>query len=143
MQSELKPCPFCGCADIRINIHRSTVAPHYGATAYSIGCYQCGGSVPSRYDRSLLISFWNTRASDAEITRLTEALRAAEEREKGLREVAIKLHGALAAHTCEGCPRCPGDCAGANPPMMDCPTQRAIEAYRAFDAALKGPSHDA
>jgi len=32
------------------------------------------------------IAAWNTRASDAEITRLTEALRAAEEREKALRE---------------------------------------------------------
>jgi hypothetical protein len=50
------------------------------------------------------------------------------------KDVAIKLHGALARHTCEGCPICPGDCSSANPPVFDCPTQRAFEAYRAFDA---------
>lgn len=131
MQSELKLCPFCGCSDIRINIHRSTAPHHHGETAYSIGCYQCGGSVPSRYDRSLLISFWNTRASDAEITRLTEALRAAEEREKGLREALFNAT-ALIGHSVP----------------MDTTALVAGEQLTAQGvwlqgaAALKGPSHD-
>jgi len=61
-----------------------------------------------------------------------------------LREVAITLHGALAAHTCYGCPACHGDCSSANPPMMFCPTAQAQAAYFMFDrAALKGTRHDA
>ena len=51
-------------------------------------------------------------------------------------DVANLLHTALALHTAEGCPRCPGDCSSANPPMYNCPTQAALRAYRAFDAAL-------
>ena len=61
-----------------------------------------------------------------------------------LREVAIALHGALAAHTCYGCPACHGDCSSANPPMMFCPTAQAQAAYFMFDrAALKDTRHDA
>ena len=69
---------------------------------------------------------------------------AALEAEAGrLRELAITLHGALAAHTCFGCPQCPGDCSSANPPVFFCPTQQAISAYRMFDAAaLERPAHD-
>jgi hypothetical protein len=59
-------------------------------------------------------------------------------------EVAITLHGALAAHTCYGCPACHGDCSSANPPMMFCPTAQARAAYFMFDrAALKDTRHDA
>ena len=58
-------------------------------------------------------------------------------------EVAITLHGALAAHTCYGCPACHGDCSSANPPMMLCPTAQARAAYFMFDrAALKDTRHD-
>lgn len=60
-----------------------------------------------------------------------------------LREVAITLHGALAAHTCYGCPACHGDCSSANPPMMFCPTAQARAAYFMFDrAALKDTRND-
>jgi predicted lipoprotein with Yx(FWY)xxD motif len=59
-------------------------------------------------------------------------------------EVAITLHGALAAHTCYGCPACHGDCSSANPPMMFCPTAQARAAYFMFDrAALKDTRNDA
>lgn len=44
------------------------------------------------------IAAWNTRASDAEITRLTEALRAAEERETALREALFNAT-ALIGHS--------------------------------------------
>lgn len=58
-------------------------------------------------------------------------------------EVAITLHGALAAHTCYGCPACHGDCSSANPPMMFCPTAQARAAYFMFDrAALKDTRND-
>jgi len=61
-----------------------------------------------------------------------------------LERLAITLHGALAAHTCYGCPACPGDCSSANPPMMFCPTAQAQAAYFMFDrAALKDTRHDA
>lgn len=46
-----------------------------------------------------IIAAWNTRASDAEIARLTEALRAAEKREKALREDADRYHW-LRDHSC-------------------------------------------
>lgn len=45
------------------------------------------------------IAAWNTRASDAEITRLTEALRDAEEREKALHSDAERYHW-LRDHSC-------------------------------------------
>ena len=65
-EDELKPCPFCGCPDIRIVLHRKAGGglDHRGDDVYSIGCYGCGGSVPSRYNeygRGLLVESWNKR----------------------------------------------------------------------------------
>jgi len=81
---------------------------------------------------------------DDRIAHTLEALdteRAAHEATKAelqaLRELATKLHQALAMYTSEGCPRCSGDCSSANPPMYNCPTQAAIEAYRAFDSLTR------
>ena len=86
---------------------------------------------------------WFTNGS-AELQHEAADRIAALEAEAGrLRELAITLHGALAAHTCFGCPQCPGDCSSANPPVFFCPTQQAISAYRMFDAAaLERPAHD-
>lgn len=42
-----------------------------------------------------IMAAWNARASDAVITRLTEALRAAEEREKALREALVQHNDRL------------------------------------------------
>lgn len=53
-----------------------------------------------------------------------------------LMPVIYILHTALAQHICYGCPACPGDCSSANPPMIFCPTQLAIKAFRMFDASL-------
>lgn len=108
MQSELKPCPFCGGkAELR-----SWDWPY---ERHQVRCSVCKAHARSRMAlASEAIAAWNTRASDAEITRPTEALRlqmeakhkeaaeaklwfnkaqewkdalrAAEEREKALRE---------------------------------------------------------
>jgi len=62
----LKACPFCGSKDTRIVCHEKagTTLGHKNEDIYSIGCFDCGGSVPSRYEiygRALLIDTWNTR----------------------------------------------------------------------------------
>lgn len=79
MQSELKPCPFCGWAT-GLSVFDS------GELPYWVECPDCCAQGAPEGTKVEAITAWNTRASDAEITRLTEALRAAEEREKGLRE---------------------------------------------------------
>ena len=65
---------------------------------------------------------------------LTACAALADDAAEPWKNVALKLHVALAQHTCRGCPECPGDCSSANPPVMNCPTLLAIEAFRAFDA---------
>ena len=84
MQSELKPCPFCSeqCATLAIN--QGDKWAHYEPSCLEVRTgYDLSDDAAWRAEA---IAAWNTRASDAEITRLTEALRAAEEREKALRE---------------------------------------------------------
>jgi len=83
MQSELKPCPFCG-GDAEYHSDKGPTGEVYAW----VGCNQCDAMSVHCDVRSMQpeethpIDAWNTRASDAEITRLTEALRAAEERER-------------------------------------------------------------
>jgi len=69
----LEPCPFCGSADIRVvNDGPTSNRLHYGEQVYTIGCYQCGGSVPARFNKTLLVETWNTRAPDPLITELEQ-----------------------------------------------------------------------
>lgn len=92
MQSELKPCPFCGGKPE----YHSDKGPTGEVYAW-VGCNQCDAMSVHCDVRSMQpeethpIEAWNTRASDAENTRLAEALRAAEEREKGLREALCEI----------------------------------------------------
>lgn len=79
MQSELKPCPFCG-GEAMI---AATLDDMYRPMCKTDGC----AFLESNVTRAEAIAAWNTRASDAEIARLTSQLHAAEEREKGLRGI--------------------------------------------------------
>ena len=76
MQSELRPCAYCGSSDLAV--------VELLSRGLRIECEGCGAYSPVIKDGPALMAAWNTRASDAEITRLTEALRAAEDREKAL-----------------------------------------------------------
>lgn len=64
----LKPCPFCGGADIRFDKHTAAGRGpyHFGETVYSMCCYQCGATFPNRYRRELLEEAWNRRAPHPE-----------------------------------------------------------------------------
>lgn len=67
----LLPCPFCGGANINLVMHRGAGRgpDHAGDDVWTIGCYECGGSVPGRYNehgKGLLIAAWNRRAAITE-----------------------------------------------------------------------------
>ncbi|EBR0232240.1 hypothetical protein DNV23_24210 [Salmonella enterica subsp. enterica serovar Hadar] len=55
---KLKPCPFCGCADI--TIHRPS---SHGLTLYGIACDGCGVRM-KRFDEDEAIAAWNRRGDD-------------------------------------------------------------------------------
>lgn len=118
MQSELKPCPFCG-GDAEYHSDKGPTGEVYAW----VGCNQCDAMSVHCDVRSMQpeethpIDAWNTRASDAErrepdanenpysrarlnsentklraeITRLTEALCAAEDQVKGLRDKFLNV----------------------------------------------------
>lgn len=60
---KLLPCPFCGCKKIIIKTHIGCgrCGIHSDEDIYSIGCWECGASVPSRYKRELVKELWNRR----------------------------------------------------------------------------------
>lgn len=79
MTSELKPCPFCGCDELELNMKRYSFSmsnKHYGAT-YS--CSSCGAIVtgvePSD-DPNEAIMFareaWNRRAKPEDLARVAK-----------------------------------------------------------------------
>lgn len=76
MQSELKPCPFCG-GEAEYHSDKGPTGEVYAW----VGCNQCDAMSGHCDVRSMQpeethpIEAWNTRASDAEIARLTKALK--------------------------------------------------------------------
>lgn len=82
LREELAPCPFCGCHEINLVKHKGAGRgfDHAGDDVWTIGCNNCGASVPGRYNehgKTLLIAAWNKRAPDPRIARVR-----AEERER-------------------------------------------------------------
>ena len=66
MSNELKPCPFCGSKDIRIDRHvRAGRGEHHGADVFSMGCFDCGATFPNRYKREILVENWNQRVAQS------------------------------------------------------------------------------
>ena len=65
---ELKPCPFCGSADIA-NVSAGYAGPtnrwHAGDEIFAVNCRKCGASVPNRYRNDLVVEHWNSRAAIA------------------------------------------------------------------------------
>lgn len=57
---ELLPCPFCGGGDARMTRHPDPRSPT--KEVWSMACYQCGATFPSRYKKHLLVEAWNRRA---------------------------------------------------------------------------------
>lgn len=132
MQSELKPCPFCG-GEAEYHSDKGPTGEVYAW----VGCNQCDAMSVHCDVRSMQpeethpIEAWNARASDAEITRLTEALRAAEEREKGLRE-------ALAFYARENSWKSCGMYMSGRPN----PSSAELDAGNKARQALAGANHD-
>ncbi len=72
---ELKPCPFCGDSDVEV----------YGKSGAFVGCNNCGAhgqscdathDLPTKiWGPKQAIAAWNTRASEARVWVLEEALR--------------------------------------------------------------------
>lgn len=63
---ELKPCPFCGSADIA-NVSAGHAGPtdiwHAGDEIFAVNCRECGASVPNRYSNDLVVEAWNRRTA--------------------------------------------------------------------------------
>lgn len=82
--TELLNCPFCGWAT-GLSVFDG------GDQPYWVECPDCCAQGSPEETKAEAIAAWNARASDAEITRLTESMRAAEEREKALREALCEI----------------------------------------------------
>lgn len=50
-----------------------------------------------------------------------------------LRAHCEALADALGLYTCHPCPICNGDCSSAMPPVLNCPTEAAVKAFRDWD----------
>lgn len=91
MQSELKPCPFCSEQCATLVIDQGDKWAHYEPSCLEVRTgYDLSDDAAWRAEA---ITAWNARASDAEITRLTEALRDADEREKQFVDALIWCSG--------------------------------------------------
>ena len=66
MSAELKPCPFCGGTDIKIDRHIESRSPT--GELFTMCCYDCGATFPGRYRRELLVNAWNKRVDTSKPT---------------------------------------------------------------------------
>ena len=70
MSAELKPCPFCGGTDIKIDRHIESRSPT--GELFTMCCYDCGATFPGRYRRELLVNAWNKRVDTSKLTKNLE-----------------------------------------------------------------------
>lgn len=56
--AELKPCPFCGCTDIRVMKEGESITERHRAI-----CFRCSAQIYRGTPKSA-IEAWNRRASD-------------------------------------------------------------------------------
>lgn len=92
--TDLLNCPFCGGDAGKVFFLKGHTPASIGDTQHSETCplaFSWSGFYRPTPEEA--ITAWNARASDAEITRLTEALRAAEERENALRGIVNSFIG--------------------------------------------------
>ena len=66
MSAELKPCPFCGGTDIKIDRHIESRSPT--GELFTMCCCDCGATFPGRYRRELLVNAWNKRVDTSKPT---------------------------------------------------------------------------
>lgn len=65
-KQKIKPCPFCGCADITIHAPSS-----HGLTLFGIACDECGARI-KRFDELEAIVAWNRRIAFTEYEKIRE-----------------------------------------------------------------------
>lgn len=79
MSEKLKPCPFCWSDRIGIAVERGAGRGlHHGEDIYGLNCLECGGSVPNRYSREVIVAAWNRRelesASQPSMEKMADAM---------------------------------------------------------------------
>lgn len=65
--TELKKCPFCGCAVLEISGHNfwSDKTKSFGVNTYGVKCYSCGSQSNQFYDsEEEAAEAWNRRAEE-------------------------------------------------------------------------------
>ena len=62
MDGKLKPCPFCGSTNLRIE--QLILDRVVGDGAYWVRCLGCDIEAPSRISETKAIEYWNTRVGD-------------------------------------------------------------------------------
>ena len=135
LAAKATPGPWEVVADTRTDVCRTTKAEIEYLAGWNIESPDeeiigCEGIIPggaAEYNTNLIVALHNN---------LPAFIAALRERDEAV-EVAMALNHALSLHTAYGCPVCPGDCSSANPPVMSCPTQAAVWAFRKFDALAK------
>ena len=66
---ELKPCPFCGGGNMRIDIGLAEFVDG------EVTCLDCGGNVGNHPNRAEAVAAWNRRTPDPAVLTLVEAAR--------------------------------------------------------------------
>jgi Lar family restriction alleviation protein len=69
MPDELKPCPFCGCKDVRVQDHR------FVKDVFSVTCWSCPADMTGFPTEQDAIAAWNRRSQLLAVIEENERLR--------------------------------------------------------------------